>query len=145
MRLTRMAASRLDIGQCLPNSESLLRTEDLITISLTEALEPESLTVLDESHQHEGHAGHREGGQTHFRVYIVSLAFKGKTRLERHRMINATLEGELRGGVHALAIHAAAPGEGVWPAFAGALRGSGWMRSAVMRLRSRRKTRKRKP
>ena len=42
----------------------------------------------------------------------MSKAFKGKTRLERHRMINATLAGELKGGVHALAIHAAAPGEG---------------------------------
>jgi BolA protein len=52
------------------------------------------------------------GGQTHFRVYIVSEAFKGKTRLERHRMINATLAGEMAGGVHALAIHAVAPGEG---------------------------------
>ncbi len=89
-----------------------MRTEDLIANKLTEAFEPESLTVLDELHQHEGHAGHREGGQTHFRVYIVSQAFKGKTRLERHRMINATLAGELKGGVHALAIHAAAPGEG---------------------------------
>jgi len=88
-----------------------MRTEDLITNKLTEAFEPQSLTVLDESHQHEGHAGHRPGGQTHFRIYIVSQAFKGKTRLERHRMINATLAGELKGGVHALAIHAAAPGE----------------------------------
>jgi BolA protein len=42
----------------------------------------------------------------------VSDAFKGKSRIERHRLINATLAGELAGGVHALAIHAAAPGEG---------------------------------
>jgi BolA protein len=69
--------------------------------------------VVDESHRHEGHAGHRPGGQTHYRVYIVSQAFKGKTRLERHRMINATLSGELADGVHALAIHASAPGESV--------------------------------
>jgi BolA protein len=79
---------------------------------LTEAFAPQSLNVLDESHQHEGHAGHRPGGQTHFRVYIVSEAFKGKTRIERHRMINESLSGELASGVHALAIHAAAPGEG---------------------------------
>jgi BolA protein len=89
-----------------------MRTADIITRKLTEAFAPESLTVEDESHRHEGHAGHRPGGQTHFRVYIVSGAFKGKSRLERHRMINATLSGELSGGVHALAIHAAAPGEG---------------------------------
>ena len=89
-----------------------MQTADIITRKLTEAFAPESLTVEDESHRHEGHAGHRPGGQTHFRVYIVSRAFKGKSRLERHRMINATLSGELSGGVHALAIHAAAPGEG---------------------------------
>jgi BolA protein len=89
-----------------------MQTVDLITQKLTEAFTPQSLKVVDESHQHEGHAGHRPGGQTHFRVYIVSEAFKGKTRLERHRMINGMLVGELEGGVHALAIHAAAPGEG---------------------------------
>jgi BolA protein len=89
-----------------------MRTTDLITKKLTEAFTPQSLTVEDESHQHEGHAGHRPGGQTHFRVYIVSQAFKGKTRIERHRMINQILSDDLAGGVHALAIHAAAPGEG---------------------------------
>ena len=88
-----------------------MRTADLITKKLTETFAPESLAVTDESHLHEGHAGHREGGQTHFRVYIVSHVFKGKTRLERHRMINGILAGELAGSVHALAIHAAAPGE----------------------------------
>jgi BolA family transcriptional regulator, general stress-responsive regulator len=89
-----------------------MRTEDLITKKLTQAFAPQSLRVLDESQQHEGHAGHRPGGQTHYRVYIVSEAFKGKTRLERHRMINQSLSSELAGGVHALAIHAAAPDEG---------------------------------
>ena len=89
-----------------------MRTRDLITEKLTAAFDPESLRVLDESHQHEGHAGHRSGGESHFRIYIVADAFKGKSRLERHRMINATLSSELAGGVHALAIHAAAPGEG---------------------------------
>ncbi|MGB8043115.1 MAG: BolA family protein [Pseudolabrys sp.] len=89
-----------------------MRTADLITKKLTEAFMPVSLQVLDESHQHKGHAGHRPGGQTHFRVYIVSEAFKGKSRLERHRMINQLLSAEMEGGIHALAIHAAAPGEG---------------------------------
>ena len=74
---------------------------DLIAEKLTKAFAPASLDVVDESHQHE----------THFRVYIVAEAFRGKSRLERHRMINETLVGELEGGVHALAIHAAAPGE----------------------------------
>ncbi len=89
-----------------------MRTVDRLTKKLTEAFTPESLNVADESHQHEGHAGARPGGQTHFRVYIVSAAFKGKTRIERHRMINAALAEDLAGGVHALAIHATAPGEG---------------------------------
>ena len=88
-----------------------MRTADLITQKLTEAFAPQSLQVEDESHRHEGHAGHRPGGQTHFRVYIVSEAFTGKTRIERHRMINQTLSSELAGGIHALAIHASAPGE----------------------------------
>ena len=72
---------------------------------------PESLEVQDESHLHEGHAGHRPGGETHFRVYIVSQAFEGKSRIERHRMINVMLAQELADGVHALAIHAQTPGE----------------------------------
>ena len=88
-----------------------MTTTQTITNKLREAFVPESLDVQDESHLHEGHAGHRVGGETHFRVYIVSQAFKGKTRLERHRMINAALSSELAGSVHALAIHAQAPGE----------------------------------
>lgn len=86
-------------------------TADIITEKLRKAFTPDSLRVEDESHRHAGHAGHRPGGETHFRLYIVSAAFGGKSRLERHRMINATLAAELAGGVHALAIHAQAPGE----------------------------------
>ncbi|CAL74547.1 conserved hypothetical protein. BolA-like protein (fragment) [Bradyrhizobium sp. ORS 278] len=56
--------------------------------------------------------GHRESGETHFRVYIVSQAFAGKSRVDRHRLINAALAEELAGSVHALALHAKAPGEG---------------------------------
>jgi BolA protein len=88
-----------------------MATRDVITEKLTKAFAPQSLDVVDESHRHEGHAGHRPGGETHFRVYIVSEAFRGKDRLQRHRMVNKTLSGELKGGVHALAIHASAPGE----------------------------------
>ena len=88
-----------------------MNTKDIITNKLREAFSPESLDVSDESHLHEGHSGHRPGGETHFRLYIVSAAFEGKSRIERHRMINSTLEAELAGGVHALAIKAQAPGE----------------------------------
>jgi BolA family transcriptional regulator, general stress-responsive regulator len=88
-----------------------MNTKGTITNKLREAFSPESLDVSDESHLHEGHAGHRPGGETHFRVYIVSAAFEGKSRIERHRMINSTLAAELAGGVHALAIKAQTPGE----------------------------------
>jgi BolA protein len=83
-----------------------------ITNKLRETFSPESLDVIDESHLHEGHSGHRPGGETHFRIYIVSPAFEGKSRIERHRMINAALAAELAGPVHALAIKAQAPAEG---------------------------------
>jgi BolA family transcriptional regulator, general stress-responsive regulator len=89
-----------------------MNMRETITNKLREAFSPESLEVQDESHLHEGHGGHRAGGETHFRIYIVSEAYKGKGRLERHRMINAALANELAGSVHALAIHAKAPGEG---------------------------------
>jgi BolA protein len=88
-----------------------MSTKDAITNKLREAFAPLSLDVRDESHLHEGHAGHRPGGETHFRVNIVSPAFQGKSRLERHRMVNAALAAELEGSVHALAITAQAPGE----------------------------------
>ena len=89
-----------------------MRTADVMTRKLTQAFTPKSLKVEDESHLHAGHAGARPEGQTHYRVYIVSEAFAGKSRIERHRMINAALAEELKDSVHALAIHAAAPGEG---------------------------------
>ena len=89
-----------------------MTVKDGIINRLREAFAPESLGVTDESHLHEGHAGHRAGGETHFRVYIVSNAFQGKSRIERHRMINAVLVAELAGPVHALALTAHAPGEG---------------------------------
>ena len=69
-----------------------------------------SLDVQDESHQHAGHSGSRPGGETHYRVNIVSEAFQGKSRIERHRMVNTALAQELAGGVHALAIHAVGAG-----------------------------------
>jgi BolA family transcriptional regulator, general stress-responsive regulator len=88
-----------------------MSTRDRIIAKLTNAFGPERLDVVDESHRHAGHAGARPEGETHFTVYIVSPAFLGKSRLERHRMVNETLMSELQGGIHALAIHAAAPGE----------------------------------
>lgn len=84
---------------------------DWITQELQERLHPTHLTVTDESEQHRGHAGWREGGETHYRLYIVSEAFSGKSRVERHRLVNEVLKGAFARGLHALAIEARAPGE----------------------------------
>ena len=83
-----------------------MRMQDVIARKLTEAFAPKILEVIDDSHRHEGHAGHREGGETHFNVHIVSDAFKGKSRVDRHRMINEVLREELATKIHALAIDA---------------------------------------
>ena len=83
-----------------------------ITEKLQAAFTPDHIDVIDESHLHEGHSGHREGGETHFRVTITSDAFAGKSRIDRHRLVNAALADELAGSVHALAIKAQTPGEG---------------------------------
>ena len=90
-----------------------------IESKLRDALRPERLEVINESHLHAGHHhthdGHEETfdgkGETHFRVRIVSPAFTGKSRVERHRAVNELLAPELAGAVHALAIEPAAPGE----------------------------------
>lgn len=84
---------------------------DLIVESLTRDLSPVDLSVLDESSQHAGHMGARPGGETHFRVEIVSAAFAGQSRIERHRKVNACLAPAFERGLHALAIKAKAPGE----------------------------------
>jgi BolA protein len=76
---------------------------------LRAAFAPVVLEVVDESSQHQGHAGARPDGESHFRVRIVAAAFKGKSRVEQHRMINQVLALELKERVHALAIEAAAP------------------------------------
>jgi BolA protein len=83
----------------------------LIEQTLTERFAPDQLDVTDESHQHHGHAGWREGGETHFRLDIVSQAFSGKSRVDRHRLVNEALAGAFAHGLHALAIKARAPGE----------------------------------
>lgn len=79
---------------------------------LLTTLNPTRLDVVNESHLHAGHASSPSTGESHFRVLIVSPDFTGKSRVERHRIINDLLREELKDGVHALAIKALAPGEG---------------------------------
>ena len=85
--------------------------KQVITRKLTLTFAPTELEVVDDSERHRGHSGYREGGETHFSVRIVAEAFTGKSRIERHRMINSVLADELVGGVHALALSALTPRE----------------------------------
>ena len=98
-----------------------MSTQQRIETLLQTAFSPDRLAVVNESHLHAGHHhgdsdhhGAFDGtGETHFRVRIVAASFAGRSRVERHRAVNATLADELRNGVHALAIEASAPGEAV--------------------------------
>lgn len=69
---------------------------------LEEALAPERIEIVDESHRHAGHAGARPGGESHFRVTVVADAFEGKSRLERQRLVYAALADLMRERIHAL-------------------------------------------
>lgn len=83
--------------------------ETRIRSRLEAAFAPEALSIENESMRHHGHAG--AGSDTHFKVMIVARAFEGKSRLERHRMVNDLLADEMAGGLHALAIVARTPAE----------------------------------
>jgi len=78
-----------------------MNIQQTITKKLDEAFSPEHLEVINESHMHNV----PEGSESHFKVVIVSDQFKGKLPLARHRLVNKTLEAELSGGIHALALH----------------------------------------
>ena len=93
-----------------------MSVEKSIREKLENAFSPLELFVENESGKHAGHAGARDHlgrvtGETHFRVRVVSKQFEGKSRVERHREVNAALKEELAGPVHALAIKALTPSE----------------------------------
>ena len=81
-----------------------MSVRDTIEQKLSQEFAPTHLEVIDESSRHQGHAGWREGGETHFRVRIATRQFAGKTRLAQHRAVMDELAAELSGRVHALAI-----------------------------------------
>ena len=87
---------------------SSTRVEQLRS-ALERALAPLALEIIDDSAQHAGHAGAREGG--HFRVTIVAAAFSGHSQLERHRLVYAAVAPLMGQGVHALSIVARSPNE----------------------------------
>ena len=76
------------------------------------ALAPLSLELLDESEAHRGHAGWKPGGGTHWRLTIVSEAFRGKPTVARHRLVYQALGELMNDPIHALVINARAPGDG---------------------------------
>jgi len=78
---------------------------------LTDAFAPARLQIDDDSARHAGHAGARQGGESHFNVVIESARFEGVSRVQRQRMVYAALAEELAGPVHALSVKALAPGE----------------------------------
>ncbi len=82
-----------------------------IANKLRAALAPTRLEVEDQSHLHAGHAGAREGGESHFSVIIEADTFQGMSRLARQRLVNEVLREELAGGIHALSIRALTPEE----------------------------------
>ncbi|MFF8799053.1 MULTISPECIES: BolA family protein [unclassified Methylobacterium] len=85
--------------------------KDWIAGRLGAELAPTALEVIDESHLHAGHSGARPEGETHFRLDVVSAAFEGKSRVERHRLVNGLLDDAFKRGLHALAVRARTPGE----------------------------------
>lgn len=76
-----------------------------------EHLNAESLEIFDDSADHAGHAGARESGGGHFQVVIVSPAFSGRNRVERHRMVYDAVRDLIPHAIHALAINAHTPEE----------------------------------
>jgi BolA protein len=86
-----------------------MNTVERIREALSNALSPQAIEVVDESGKHVGHRGHIPGKTTHVRVRIVADAFRGKNRIERHRMVNELLAPEIADGLHALAIEAHQP------------------------------------
>ena len=84
---------------------------DWIEAQLRAELAPARLEVIDESHLHAGHSGARAGGETHYRLDVVATAFEGKSRVERHRLVNGLLDPAFRRGLHALAMRVRTPAE----------------------------------
>lgn len=84
---------------------------EIITEKLKTAFEPVIFELIDESENHRGHGGWREGGESHFRLRMTSARFAGQGRVQRQRAVNSVLAEELAGPVHALAMELSAPGE----------------------------------
>ncbi len=88
-----------------------MHVAETIKQKLTDSLSPERLEIIDDSARHAGHSGAAAAGESHFKVVVVSKAFDGKSRIERHMLVNEALADELRGPIHMLSIKAITPAE----------------------------------
>jgi len=88
--------------------ETVTRAERLER-ALRAALDPLSISVVDESHRHAGHAGARAEGETHYAVEILSSRFIGLSRVQRHRLVHEIVHDEFQNGLHALSLKLLAP------------------------------------
>jgi BolA protein len=82
-----------------------------IETQLRAALSPVSMSLIDESGKHAGHAGARPGGETHYRLTLVSTAFDGLSRVARQRLVYGALREEFDTGLHALSLDLKTPSE----------------------------------
>lgn len=78
---------------------------------LMQAINCSHLRILNDSAQHQGHAGDDGSGESHFTVEIVAPAFESLSRIERQRAVNKALGELMRDQIHALQIKAKAPSE----------------------------------
>lgn len=90
---------------------AMLSRIERIRALLGNAFSPFVLDVQDDSARHSGHAGARPGGETHFNILLVSAAFRGRGRLQRHRAVQDALASEFAGGLHALSLTLRTPEE----------------------------------
>ena len=88
-----------------------MRVAEIINRKLSESLSPTTLSIVDDSHKHAGHAGATPGGESHFSITIVSKNFEGKSRIQRQRMVYKALSEEIAGRIHALALQTLTPSE----------------------------------
>jgi BolA protein len=92
-------------------TDFFMSVAETIKAKLISALDPTRLDITDDSARHAGHAGVSGGGESHFKVVVVSEVFDGKSRIERHMLVNEALAEELRGPIHMLQIKAMTPAE----------------------------------
>jgi BolA protein len=91
----------------------MMTIEEQIKQKIEEKFQPEFLELINESHKHKGHAGDDGSGQTHFKLLVVSNAFEGCNRMQRHRLVYSALKQLFDAGLHALSIEACTSAEHV--------------------------------